>query len=223
VDNVDVSFILPQRKLISLTFDDAPAKTAERILAVFAEFNETHPQNKATATFFCNGRLCTPHAIPTLHAAHATGMELGNHTQNHLDLTTLSPEQLQREIDETDKILRKIDNQPRHLLRAPYGKLSEEVRAAAYTPIIDWTIDTQDWTGVSADEIFTTVMKEKYSGAIVLMHDGYDQTVEALKRLLPALDEAGYQAVSVSQMAKAHGCTLRVGGVYVRARKGKGA
>ncbi|MBQ8406240.1 MAG: hypothetical protein IJX09_06275 [Clostridia bacterium] len=51
------------------------------------------------------------------------------------------------------------------------------------------------------------------------MHDGYKHTVDALKRLLPDLKADGYQVVSVSQLAKAHGCTLRRGSTYIRARK----
>jgi peptidoglycan/xylan/chitin deacetylase (PgdA/CDA1 family) len=61
-----------------------------------------------------------------------------------------------------------------------------------------------DWQGKTADEIFDEVDKNKHSGAIVLMHDGYPQTLQALKRLLPALKKDGYQAVSLSQMAKLH-------------------
>ena len=55
----------------------------------------------------------------------------------------------------------------------------------------------------SAEEIYDTVWENKCSGAIVLMHDGYNNTLQALKRLLPDLYDAGYQAVTVSQMAKA--------------------
>ena len=84
---------------------------------------------------------------------------------------------------------------------------------------MNWTIDTLDWTGASVDEIYSTVFEEKFSGAIVLMHDGYVNTVSALKRLLPDLKAAGYQIVSVSALAKAHNCRLRNGGEYIRARK----
>ena len=68
-------------------------------------------------------------------------------------------------------------------------------------------------------ESISAVLEKKFSGAIVLMHDGYPATVEALKRLLPDLKKDGYQVVSVSAMAKAHGCTLRNGKEYIRARK----
>ncbi len=216
---LSLSDIDENRKLIAFTFDDSPSKTLESILAVFAAFNENHPACKASATFFFNGKLIDASSLPLLHVAYALGFELGNHTHSHANLATLTKEEIASEIDRTDEILRSVDGQSRHLLRAPFGKLNDEVKEVAKTPIIDWTIDTLDWTGVSEQEIYDSVFNHRFSGAIVLMHDGYGHTVSALKRLLPDLAADGYQVVSVSKMAKAHGCKLRKGSVYIRARK----
>ena len=218
-EDVDVSHVQPNRKLLALTFDDAPASTLEEIVAVFLSYNQAHPDAPASATIFCNGTRITPATAPAVAAATALGFELGNHTQHHYDLSTLNQQQLQQEIERTDKLLYPFDKRHLHLLRAPYGKINDAVRLTAKTPIIDWFIDTNDWTGVSEEEIYDTVWQNKSDGAIVLMHDGYPSTVDALKRLLHDLYEAGYQAVGVSQMAKAHGCKLKIGCVYTRARK----
>ncbi len=217
----DVAYVDEARKLIAFTFDDGPSKTMEPLLAVFAAYNEAHPLCKATATFFLNGIHMREDTLPTLHAALAMGMELGNHTQRHLDLTTLSKDALTVEIEGTEALLQSIDKRPSHLLRPPYGLYNDDVRAATNAPIIHWTIDTLDWTGASEDEIYTRVWEGRFSGAIVLMHDGYAHTVSAMKRLLPDLEADGYQAVSVSDMAKVHGVTLKNGSVYIRARKQK--
>lgn len=219
VSNVDISHIEKDRKLISFTFDDAPSKNMENILAVFASFNETYPAWKASATFFINGYLIDNQSLHFLHAADILGFELGNHTQNHLNLNELSVEKLTQEIDETDALLSKIDGKSRHLLRAPFGNANHFVKEHSPAPIINWTIDTLDWTGVSAEEIYETIFKNRFSGAIVLMHDNYDATVEALKRLLPDLKQDGYQVVSVSELAKAHGCALKTGSTYIRLRQ----
>ena len=216
---VDVSNVHDRRKLIALTFDDSPSSTLEAIVAVFLGYNSTHPMAPATATVFCNGRNVSRHTLPTLFTAYAAGFELGNHTQNHKNLPTLSTEEIQAEIDQTDHILERIDGQKRHLLRAPFGNIDQRVRSLSQAPIINWFIDTVDWTGVSVDDIYQAVWEGKGDGVIVLMHDGYENTVQALKRLLPDLYDAGYQVVSVSQMAKAHGCNLKIGGVYTRARR----
>ncbi len=217
--NIDISYIQPNRKLIAFTFDDGPAKTMENILAVFADYNEHNPDCIATATFFLNGMHITEESFPILHTAHILGCELGNHSQNHLNLTTLSQELLQAEIQATDEILSRVDGQALHLFRPPFGHINQEIKAQLKSPIINWTIDTLDWTGVSEEDIYHSVFDGRFSGGIVLMHDGYQSTVNALKRLLPDLKTDGYQVVSVSALAKAHGCTLYNGKEYIRARK----
>ncbi len=219
VSDMDISDIPTSRKLISFTFDDSPAKTLENIFAVFASFNERYPAWKATATVFCNGSLFDEQTPHLLHTACALGFELGNHTHRHLRLTALSEVEIRDEIDQTDALLQKIDGHERHLLRAPFGKTDDRVKSLADTPIIDWTIDTLDWTGKSVNEIYESVFHNRFSGAIVLMHDGYGHTVDALKRLLPDLMHDGYQVVSVSKMAKTHGCNMKKGSTYIRLRK----
>ena len=217
--DLDISYVDTNRKLIAFTFDDGPSKTMENILAVFADYNERNPDCIATATFFLNGMHITEEALPLLHTAHILGCELGNHAQHHLDITALSMEDVQTEISATDELLSKVDGRPLHLFRPPFGRINESIKTQIQTPIINWTIDTLDWSGASEEDIFDSIFNARFSGAIVLMHDGYLATVNALKGLLPALKEDGYQVVSVSAMAKAHHCVLRNGKEYIRARK----
>jgi peptidoglycan/xylan/chitin deacetylase (PgdA/CDA1 family) len=219
VSDVDISYVDPNKKLISFTFDDGPSKTMENILAVFADYNEQNPDCIATATFFLNGGYITNDALPLLHTARILGCELGNHTHRHHNLTTLPSDEVQSEIQSTDELLAKIDGKPLHLLRPPFGLISHSLKTQLNTPVINWTIDTLDWTGVSDEEIYNAVFNARFSGAIVLMHDGYPATVDALKRLLPDLKADGYQVVSVSALAKSHGCTLYNKKEYIRARK----
>lgn len=221
ITNADISKLDPDRKLIAFTYDDAPASNLENLLAVYTAYNEANPDCIATATLFCNGNRIDETFSHTLRSALALGFELGNHTFSHPDLSKLSIENIASEIDQTDGILSKLDGKPRHLFRAPYGKISDQVQKQVQTPILNWTIDTLDWKGKTAQEIYDSVWEQKYAGAIVLMHDGYENTVTAMKTLLPDLKEAGYQAVTISQMSKAHDCPLRVGSVYIRARKQK--
>lgn len=216
---VDVSQIDPTKKLIAFTFDDAPTRRLENLFAVFAAFNESNPDCKASATYFFNGMLFDNENLQLLYTAVAMGFELGNHTFSHYDLTTLPTPTLLHEIDETDKILQQADGKRYHLLRAPFGRVNDSVKSVAHTPLIDWTIDTVDWTGASTESICQKVLYNAFSGAIVLFHDGYENTIDAIKYLLPALKDEGYQVVNISQLAKMHNCTLHRGKVYIRARK----
>lgn len=219
VSDVDISYVDLSRKLIAFTFDDGPGKTMENILAAFTDHNERNPDCRATATFFLNGLRITEEMHPLLHTAHILGCELGNHTYHHHNLTTLPDEELQAEIERTDEILCRIDGKTHHLLRAPFGAINDTVKAHLQTPVINWTIDTLDWTGTPEETIYDNVYTARFSGAIVLFHDGYSHTVNALKRLFADLTADGYQVVSVSALAKAHGCTLYNGKEYIRARK----
>ena len=219
VDDVDISYVSRERKLISFTFDDSPSTHLENLLSVFADFNEKNPDCKATATVFCNGYLFDNANAHTLHNACAMGWELGNHSYSHPDMAKLSKEDALTEIEKTDKALQAIDGKSTHLFRPPFGSISEIVKEVCPTPIINWTIDTLDWSGTSVEDIQTQVLTQKYPGAIVLMHDHCPNTVDALKTLLPNLKEEGYQVVSVSALAKMHNCTLKRGSVYIRARK----
>ena len=221
VENEDVSKINPARKYVALTFDDAPASKLEELLSVFAVFNETHPDGYATATVFCNGCLVNNTALHTLTAAWTLGWELGNHTYSHADCSKLNSQRLQEEIQRTDALLGGIDGKAKHLFRPPFGELNTEQKTQLSTPIIYWTVDTLDWTGISAEHIVQTTLSGVYDGAIVLLHDGYPQTVQAVKLLLPALYERGYQAVTVSQLSKLNACPLKNGGAYIRARKNR--
>ena len=221
-EKTDISKVDKSKKLVAFTFDDSPAKCLEELVAVFISFNEQNPDCTANATLFCNGVRINERTKSALELAVSTGFELGNHTFSHADLTTLSAQEMDEELNKTDTLLQKFDQRPLHLLRAPYGKTNDLVKERAKTPVINWTVDTLDWTGRPADKICQTVLSKVYSGAIVLFHDGYFETVSAVKRLLPALKEQGYQVVSVSQLCNAHDCPLKKGSVYIRARKKSG-
>lgn len=218
-DDVDVSGVDRNKNHIAFTFDDSPSKTLERIVGVFVDYNKENPDCPASCTVFCNCVYLNERTLAPLQAAFAAGFELGNHSYSHKNLTALTKEELIWEMEENDRLLEKIDGNALHLLRAPYGKVNDQVKSLSKTPVMDWSIDTLDWTGKTQEEIYETVFSQKSDGAIVLMHDGYENTVDALKRLLPDLKEAGYQVLSVSQMAKIHDCPLRIGGLYTRARR----
>lgn len=215
----DISYIDKKKKLVAFSFDDTPSSALENILAVFTAFNEQNPDCIATASLFINGGLIDDNSLPLLYTANILGFELANHTHSHLDITTLSQTKLQAEIDRTDELLKIVDGHTRHLLRAPFGKIDQRVKSLCPAPVINWTIDTLDWTKIDETAIYDSVMSSLFSGAIVLMHDGYPATIEALKRLLPDLKAQGYQVVSVSALAKAHNISLKVGSEYIRLRK----
>lgn len=61
---------------------------------------------------------------------------------------------------------------------------------------------------------YNKVISNLLDGGVVLMHQGYTTTVNAVKRLLPDLKERGFQVVSVSELAKAYSVRLFAGQAY---------
>ena len=221
VENEDVSLLNPTKKYIAFTFDDAPTIHLPELVSVFSSFNQNNPDCIASATIFYNGVNLNEYTLPYLQSAYDCGLELANHTYSHCDLRKLTLTELCKEIDLVDVFLQKIDGKPRHLLRAPYGAVSDDFREVANVPILDWSVDTLDWTGNSTEEICEKVINGLEAGGIVLFHDGAPHTLEAVTKLLPLLKEKDYQVVSVSKLSKAHTCPLRTGGLYTRARPKK--
>ncbi len=214
-EDIDLSHIRSER-LIAFTFDDGPKAETAALLDVFAEFNEENPDWQAHATLFTLGGNVNDSNKQLLRRAVNEGMELGNHSFSHPNLTQLSDEQLLEELESTDLLLKEADGKEKHLLRPPGGHYDERVLSLTNVPLINWTgsLDTSDWSGVSGNDIYNKVSSNLIDGGVVLMHQGYVNTVNAVKRLLPDLKERGFQVVSVSELAKAYGIDLYAGKAY---------
>ena len=72
----------------------------------------------------------------------ARGHEPGNHTWSHKDLTTLSKEDINLEIERTNKAIQKATGKEPTVYRPPYGSINNQVREAVNMPPILWTVDT---------------------------------------------------------------------------------
>ena len=104
------------------------------------------------------------------------------------------------------------------LLRPPYGSYNSSVSAAAGMPIIMWSIDTLDWKTRSTSATIQCVQQKAYDGAIVLMHDLHHPTAMAADTIVGYLKDAGYQLVTISEMAAYRG-GLKKNGAYSQFRK----
>ena len=63
-----------------------------------------------------------------------------------------------------------------------------------------WTIDTLDWKVQNTEKIVHTVQEQIEDGAIILMHDEYDTSVEAALQVADDLKAQGYELVTVDQL-----------------------
>ncbi|MGI6164034.1 MAG: polysaccharide deacetylase family protein [Bacillota bacterium] len=202
----------PDKPMVALTFDDGPfAKSTGSILHTLAA-------NDAVATFFVLGNRVSSNET-LLARMMNEGSEIGNHSFNHKQLTTLSPDELQQQIQKTQAAIKKATGYEPVIIRPTYGSYNEELRESAGMPMILWSVDTRDWETRDAAYVSKKVLECVQDGDIVLMHDIYVSTADAVKIIVPELKSRGYQLVTVSELHEAKGVALEAGKVYRREAK----
>lgn len=199
----------PNRPMIALTFDDGPSKYTWDIV-------KTLQAHKARATFFVLGNRVPTHqaAIDNVLANHN---EIASHSMAHKNLTKLSAVEMTGQIRPVDEALQQQHAYTPALFRVPYGAKNESVQEtlkAEGKPIIGWSVDPYDWKVKDKDKVVEHILSHVQDGDIVLMHDIYQPTAEAVAELVPALQEKGYQLVTVSELAKFRNVSLEAGEYY---------
>ena len=135
----------------------------------------------------------------------AEGHDLGNHSQNHKNMSQLSDAEKEKELMVVHDKVKELTGYDMFLFRPPYGdydaKLIKVARKCNYYPI-QWDVDSLDWKDYGVDSIIKTVTQNEHlgNGSIILCHNGARYTVEALDTLITTLKEAGYQFVPVSEL-----------------------
>ena len=193
--------------MVALTFDDGPGYYTNEILDLLQQYD-------AKATFFMLGTEVENYKS-AVWREHEMGMEQGNHSWDHKTLTHLSGEEIANEFQKMNDALSEVTGEEAKLFRAPGGGINGDVYANSLgMKSILWSIDTLDWETKNAQQTYDTVINNIKDGDIVLMHEIYEATLNALKMLLPKLKEMGYQMVTVSELAAARGVTLEDGVSY---------
>ncbi|MBQ3142229.1 MAG: polysaccharide deacetylase family protein [Bacilli bacterium] len=194
-------------KYVAFTFDDGPSEYTSDIVDAFVS-------NNSKATFFMLGnRMKALGSV--VNYVKDNNMEIGSHTYSHKRLTDLTKEEALEEINSTVIVYNELTNENLTLLRPPYGSINNEVMNLSLFPLITWSIDPKDWLNKDPEYIKNHVLETIYDGAIILMHDIYPTSKEAVKMLIPELISNGYKLVTVSELAKIKGKTL-VPGQIVR-------
>lgn len=201
--SVDMDTLDPDGKYIALTFDDGPhPEVTPRILDTLSDHN-------AKATFYMLGSQVEYYPALAKQVAEAEH-EIGNHTMNHQDLSLLGLEHIQEEIQQSNDMIAKATGRTPTTLRPPYGASNssvEQITSDLGYSLIMWSVDSLDWKNRNAAAVHETVMSNVAPGSIVLLHDIHPSTADALPELLSALEEQGYQMVTVSQLLEWRGET----------------
>ena len=193
-------------KYLALTFDDGPNHNTSKIL-------ECLINNDAKATFFILGTNIKGNEN-IINALNEAGMEIGNHTYSHKLLTGATNEEIEEEVNKTNELLKGIIGKYPTLVRLSYGSFSKKIRESINMPIIIWNVDTLDWKCHNSKKIISKILKNSDDGDIILMHDIYSATANAVCEVLPLLKEQGYELVTVSELFYYKEISLENGKVY---------
>ena len=190
--DIPKKIIDPNKKVVALTFDDGPSKYTNEIIKYLYE-------QDAVATFFILGNKVEIYK-DTLRESIHYGNELGNHSYNHKWLTKLEVDELLLQIDKTQSIIYENTGYKPTIFRPTYGSINSKIKNNINLDIILWNVDTMDWKYKSVDKIVARATNKVKDGDIILMHDTYKRTYDAIKKIVPILKEQGFQFVTISEL-----------------------
>ena len=196
----------PSKKLVALTFDDGPSEYTKRILRTLKQYD-------SVATFFVVGNRVELFE-DVLKEELEIGCEIGNHTYEHKVLTELNAEQIWLQIYRTNEAVKKVTGEYPTLMRPPCGFDNGSTNCIIAMPLILWSVDTKDWQTQNCYCSVQTVLENVKDGDIILMHDMYEASAEAVEMIVPSLIAEGYQLVTVSELAEYRGMMLQEGEEY---------
>jgi chitooligosaccharide deacetylase len=192
----------PGRRAIALTFDDGPSPATIEILEILAQY-------RVPATFFqCGANVLR---APELSQAVCAGPhEIGNHSHTHPNLALRRTAEIVDEFARAQQAIIQTTSRTPTLMRAPYGVrwfgFREMQQRLGLTGVM-WTVIGRDWK-LPAPAIAERVLSNTADGAIICLHDAREmqkdpdvsQTIEAVRRIVPALLGQGYHFETVSQL-----------------------
>lgn len=199
-----VRSVAPAERTIALTFDDGPDPTwTPRILDVLA-------RHDVRATFFVVGTAALEHP-DLVRRIRAEGHEVGVHTLTHVNLGLAPSWRQELELRAGQQAVIAATGETTSLLRPPFSREPGGVDDAAWSAIeraahegylsVLASADSEDWRRPGVAAIQRNATPTGSSGEIVLFHDGggdRTQTVAAVDRLIPDLQDRGYRFDTVS-------------------------
>lgn len=186
---------VPEKK-ISISFDAAwGADKTEELLKILKEHN-------VKTTFFLVG-FWVDNFPDMVKKISEEGHEVANHSAKHPKMSTLSKEQIIKELNSTSAKIEAIIGKPTTLLRPPFGDynntLIETAQELGYQ-VIQWDVDSLDYKDYGTQSIVDRVLKKVGNGSIVLFHNNATYTPAALPLILDELHKQGYEIVPISEL-----------------------
>jgi peptidoglycan-N-acetylglucosamine deacetylase len=191
-------------RVVALTFDDGPNEPyTSQIVEILAGAG-------VRATFFQVGR-CVQRFPEATDRIHAAGHVIGNHSLTHRFSTYLWPHRYEREVRQTQEILRQRLGKAPTLIRSPWlwrhPPLLRMVRRSRLHPVSGVFCHALEVFQPDAAAIARRAVAKVTPGAILIFHDGFDsrggnraQTVRAVQLTVAALQAMKYRFVTVDEL-----------------------
>lgn len=176
--------------MVALTFDDGPSALYTGTLLDGLE------KRGVKASFFLLGKNVEGNE-KLVKRMWKEGHLVGNHTYSHVKLSTLSEPRAREEILKTNNQIYEITGSYPQYLRPPFGSWKKNLEFCVEMIPVFWNIDPLDWKIQNVPAIVESVLCEVRDGAIILMHDGYETSVEAALKIIDRLQADGYEFVTV--------------------------
>lgn len=185
-------------KYIAWTVDDGADPEVVRAYAEFARRTGTR------LTFFINGQYPAfkQHRDLLLPLVKSGQLQIANHTYSHAALTSLTDEQIVRELTRNDEeIVRLFGVSSKPYFRPPYGYYDARVLAAAascgFTRPVLWYGSLADSSNISSAEVYAYAEKYALAQHIVIGHLNYRGVVSELDHIRALLDQRGLTTVTI--------------------------
>lgn len=181
---------------VAISFDAAwGSDKTKRIVDICSEYG-------IRATFFLTGFWIDANQ-DALRYIYEHGFEIGNHSENHYNMSGLSKEKQKQEITSVNEKIKAVTGVYPILFRAPFGDYNNNLLKGIEELnmyCIQWDVDSLDWKGLSADELINRVVPKVKNGSIVLFHNNSDHIVEALPAIIEGIMSKGYSLVSIGDL-----------------------
>ena len=182
-----------EKKTVALTFDDGPHPIyTPRLL-------EGLKERGVHVTFFLIGQNIDGNEDIILRMKE-DGHLIGNHSQNHMQLTKEQTKEACDQINRTNDQIKNITGQIPEYVRPPFGSWSEELECLVPMKVVLWSVDPLDWKTQNKDRIVRHIVNHVEDGSIILLHDVYDTSVEAALEVIDTLSLEGYNFVTVDEL-----------------------
>ena len=201
-------------KMVALTCDDGASYTNSP--AALNNFRRAG----ARVTYFTVGVDCTENPDILMRQFDQNHL-IACHTFNHRNGHALKTETRIKEVEKHSRLMESIVGEPSRLFRAPGGTYPPWIEAGIGMPIIQWSVDTYDYTGKKPDRILYSIQKNVQDGDVILMHDTGKYLHKAVPLFTEYLWENGYMMVTVEELARANDVVMEPDTVYYRFFEGR--